>query len=88
LKPNCARRYLYTELGDPTFGQRALYVLGKFNDAKPSGEPSSIPDQILLMARLRHMVSELKVGCCPAPPFFFHMRHDERMQDGGQIISL
>ena len=55
------RRYLYTELGDNSFGQRALYVLGKFNDAKPSAEQSSIPDQILLMARLRHMVSELKV---------------------------
>ena len=57
-----SNRYLYTEWGDPTFGARAAFVHKKFQDAKPSSDTqSSISKQCGLMARLRHVVNELKV---------------------------
>lgn len=54
-------RYLYTELSDASFGDRASAVLGRFRDADPSSEAmQTLAIQGQMMAQLSYIVDQLK----------------------------
>ena len=54
-------RYLYTELSDASFGDRASAILGRFRDADPSSEAmQALAIQGQMMAQLSYIVDQLK----------------------------
>ena len=56
-------RYLYTELSDPSFGDRASAVLGRFREADPGSEAmAGLAIQGQMMAQLSYIVDQLKAS--------------------------
>ena len=56
-------RYLYTELSDPSFGDRASAVLGRFREADPASEAmAGLAIQGQMMAQLSYIVDQLKAS--------------------------
>lgn len=54
-------RYLYTELSDASFGDRASAILGRFRDADPTSEAmQALAVQGQMMAQLSYIVDQLK----------------------------
>lgn len=54
-------RYLYTELSDASFGDRASAILGRFRDADPGSEAmQGLAIQGQMMAQLSYIVDQLK----------------------------
>lgn len=61
-------RYLYVELEDPHFGERAAFVHGKLQAAPPAGQAlDSIGRQMAFVAQLRSISVILKVPQLNAP---------------------
>ena len=56
-------RYLYTELSDPSFGDRASAVLGRFREADPASEAmAGLAIQGQMMAQLSYITDQLKAS--------------------------
>ena len=54
-------RYLYTELSDASFGDRASAILARLRDADPSSEAmQALAIQGQMMAQLSYIVDQLK----------------------------
>ncbi len=54
-------RYLYTELSDPSFGDRASAILGRLREADPGSEAmAALAIQGQMMAQLSYIVDQLK----------------------------
>lgn len=59
-------RYLYTELSDASFGDRASAILGRFRDADPTSEAmQALAVQGQMMAQLSYIVDQLKARHTP-----------------------
>ena len=60
--PDAAFRYLYTELSEASFGDRASAILTRFREADPTSTAmAGIAIQGQMMAQLSYIVDQLKV---------------------------